>query len=122
MFVVGKAVVRAYRVLDDSWTKLPLDLVANAVSEGVDTILLTTGTNTTKHIKGPDHLFFFNQNNFNSQLQLLFIPSIQQRIILLDPGQAMGISAVEMFMKLNASGIIVRTTSGYGIVARRLRL
>ncbi|KAK0073539.1 hypothetical protein PV325_009570 [Microctonus aethiopoides] len=87
---VGKPVVVTYRVASDGQMKFELDLVANAVLEGADCIFLATGSLDTKET-----------------LRL-----IENASIPLDPTHAMAIAAVELSMKLNASAIIVTTTTG----------
>ncbi|XP_015123632.1 pyruvate kinase [Diachasma alloeum] len=141
---VGKAVVITYRVPNDSSTKLNLDSVANAVSEGVDTIFLATGAlnvkNTIKLIGDVDLV----SREAESARWLRKIPRdlSYKTTTPLDPSHGMAMAAAEMSAKLNASGIIVTTTTGrtamllsiyrppcpivavtrYGIAARWLRL
>ncbi|XP_011305724.1 pyruvate kinase PKM-like isoform X2 [Fopius arisanus] len=141
---VGKAVLVTYRVADDNSTKLKLESVTNAVLEGIDTIFLASPIfdlkNTIKVFEDIE-LVLRKAEAARWHRQILQYSSYK-RTIPLDPTHGMAIAAVEMSMKLNASGIIVTTTTGrtamllsiyrpscpiaavtrYGITARWLRL
>ncbi|KAK0163778.1 hypothetical protein PV328_002473 [Microctonus aethiopoides] len=122
---VGKPVVVTYRVASDGQMKFELDLVANAVLEGADCIFLATGSLDTKEtlrlIENVDvsrsrmcTMATTNFQRYKLQASTQDITDDYPDIasIPLDPTHAMAIAAVELSMKLNASAIIVTTTTG----------
>ncbi|KAK0181900.1 hypothetical protein PV327_000084 [Microctonus hyperodae] len=111
---VGKPVVVTYRVSSDGQMKFELDLVANAVLEGADSIFLATGSLDTKEtLRLIENVDVVCREAECARWQRQIFQELSYKAsIPLDPTHAMAIAAVELSMKLNASAIIVTTTTG----------
>ncbi|XP_043273321.1 pyruvate kinase-like [Venturia canescens] len=144
---VGKPVIIGFNIVageNDREPKLDSSLIANAVLEGIDGIFLATGflnVEETVNLLQSVKLVCREAENARWQRQI-FQELSYKASIPLEPSHSIAISAVQLSLKCNASGIIVITTTGrtammlsiyrprcpivavtrYGIVARWLQL
>ncbi|XP_054016574.1 pyruvate kinase PKM-like [Hylaeus anthracinus] len=140
---IGKPVILGFDVCKDE-SNLDMNLIANAVLNGVDTIFLKTGSldakETTELIKSVDVVC---REAESARWQKEIFYELGNKVLIpADPAQAISIGAVETSLKLNAAAIVVTTTTGrsavllsmyrprcpilavtrYGVVARWLQL
>ncbi|KZC14922.1 Pyruvate kinase, partial [Dufourea novaeangliae] len=141
---VGKPIIFSFQVLKNKVPELDVNLIANAVLNGVDAIFLKTGSlnekETTELINNVDAVC---REAESARWQKEIFDELSYKMpIPLDPKHAIAIGAIETSLKLNASAIIITTTSGqsaailsmyhprcpilavtrYGVVARWLQL
>ncbi|KOC58949.1 Pyruvate kinase isozymes R/L [Habropoda laboriosa] len=141
---MGKPVALGFQVSNNGKLNIDMNLIANAVLNGVDAIFLKTGTlnakETTKLLKDVDMVC---REAESARWQKEIFDELSCKVpVPLDPAQAIIVGAVETSLKSNASAIIVTTTSGrsailismyrprcpilaitrYGVVARLLQL
>ncbi|XP_076226794.1 pyruvate kinase [Nomia melanderi] len=139
---IGKPVILSYHISND--LKLDLNLIANAVLNGAGAIFLKTGSlnekETVEVIKNVDAVC---RQAESARWQKEIFDELNYKMpVPLDPAHAIIVGAIETSLNLNASAIIVTTTSGrsaillsmyrprcpilavtrYGAVARRLQL
>ncbi|XP_057338019.1 pyruvate kinase-like [Microplitis mediator] len=113
---IGNPVIVTYRVsTTDGRVKLDLDLLANAILEGVDGIFLATGSsidiNKLKKLIEDVDLTCREAENARCQRQIFHELSYKITIPV-DSTHGVAIAAVELSMKLNTSAIIVTPTTG----------
>ncbi|KAK2583105.1 hypothetical protein KPH14_009132 [Odynerus spinipes] len=141
---VGKPVVIIFHPKIENTPRVNLELVANAVLDGVDTIFLATGSlglkDTVKLVKDVDvacreaESARWQKEIFDTLSNMMTIP--------LDTVHSIAIGAIQISLKCNATAIIITTTTGrsavllsiyrprcpivavtrFGIVARYLRI
>ncbi|XP_076655565.1 pyruvate kinase [Halictus rubicundus] len=114
----GKPVILSFHISKDKAPRLDVNLIANAVLNGVDTIFLKTGAmngkETSELIKNVD-LVCRQAESARCQREI-FDELICKPRTILDPILAVIIGAIETSINLNAAAIIVTTTSGRSAV------
>ncbi|XP_074104623.1 pyruvate kinase PKM [Cotesia typhae] len=113
---VGKPAILTHRVsTTDVKVKLDLDLLANAILEGVDGIFLATGSvvDMNEHVKIIEDVDLVCREAESARWQRQIFHELSYKITIpTDSTHGVVIAAVELSMKLNTSGIIVTTTTG----------
>ncbi|KAH0566562.1 hypothetical protein KQX54_001770 [Cotesia glomerata] len=113
---VGKPAILTHRVsTTDGRVKLDLDLLANAILEGVDGIFLATGSvvDMNELVKVIEDVDLVCREAESARWQRQIFHELSYKITIpTDSTHGVVIAAVELSMKLNTSGIIVTTTTG----------
>ncbi|XP_017893500.2 pyruvate kinase-like [Ceratina calcarata] len=141
---IGKPIVLGFQVCNNGKLNIDMNLIANAVLNGVDAILLKTGSLEPKEVsqllKDVDVVC---REAESALWQKDIFDELSYKVpVPLDPLHAIIVGAVETSLKSNAAAIVVTTTTGrsavllsmyrprcpilavtrYGIVARWLQL
>ncbi|XP_017762660.1 PREDICTED: pyruvate kinase-like [Eufriesea mexicana] len=141
---MGKPIVLGFQVCNNETPDIDMNLIANAVLNGVDAIFLKTGSlnmkESTQLLKDVDRVC---REAESARWQKEIFDELSHKVpIPLDPLHAIIVGAVETSLKSSAAAIIVTTTTGrsaallsmyrprcpilavtrYGVVARWLQL